>query len=69
MLNSNLKWQAGLNAIMHTRVDCSALHGRFAHIWSIVEVLFETAWNYRVRRSFPPSLVAHGLLVEGRYGW
>ncbi len=30
----------------------------FAHIWSIVEVLFDTAWYYEVRHSFRLPSVA-----------
>ncbi len=32
-------------------------------VWSIVEVLFNSAWYYGVRHSFPPPLAAHVLLV------
>ncbi len=37
---------------IHTQVDHT--NAGFAHIWSIVEVLFDTAWYYGVRHSFPP---------------
>ncbi len=31
------------------------LRGSFTQIWSIMEVLFHTAWYYGVSRSFPPG--------------
>ncbi len=53
-----------LQQAVHTQVDCITLCGRFCRILSIVELLFEVAWYYGVRRSFLLPSAAHALLQE-----